>query len=142
MGQTANLLVTAPNGATLSFNPLGIPDNGLNGANVGISSVAQNAENITFGATPGDPNELGTYRFDLSINGATGATITDTMFVNVVPLPASAWSGLALLGGLGLLGSVKRKFVAELSKKLSNIFGQFDANSKPRGIVPRGLFLA
>ena len=41
---------------------------------------------------------------------ALGGVLIDNLSYNagVVPLPASAWSGLALIGGLGLLGGVKR----------------------------------
>ena len=32
----------------------------------------------------------------------------DGMLILAVPLPASAWMGLALLGGLGVVGAVRR----------------------------------
>jgi hypothetical protein len=46
---------------------------------------------------------------DQGVPGVQGIYVDDfSESVSSVPLPASAWSGLALLGGLGLLGGVKR----------------------------------
>jgi hypothetical protein len=50
---------------------------------------------VSWGLGDNSPTAQGVYIDDLSLS------------VSSVPLPASAWSGLALLGGLGLLGGIK-----------------------------------
>jgi hypothetical protein len=71
-------------------------------------------EDIADASTPDDG---GFYYDDLSYSIYNSSDPSDvlanysTSFENTasVPLPASAWSGLALLGGLGLIGGLKRR---------------------------------
>jgi hypothetical protein len=64
---------------------------------VADSGAPQNGDglNLVFGDTQGNFNQPIPYEID-------------NLKLSTVPLPASAWSGLALLGGLGLFGAVKR----------------------------------
>ena len=41
-------------------------------------------------------------------NDTLGIDDVEVGSISAVPLPSSAWSGLALIGGLGLLGAAKR----------------------------------
>ena len=78
-------------------------------------TIQQNAESASFG--------IGGPVLDTDVNAPDQYTVTLDLFdssddifladvikidVNAAPLPASAWSGLALLGGLGLVGGIKR----------------------------------
>ncbi|HWB53659.1 MAG TPA: hypothetical protein VG722_05680, partial [Tepidisphaeraceae bacterium] len=54
------------------------------------------------------PSQTG-YFDDVAINGTAQPDTTYNFEPVGVPLPASAWSGLALLGGLGLFNCVKRR---------------------------------
>ncbi|HEY1684328.1 MAG TPA: hypothetical protein VGG19_06170 [Tepidisphaeraceae bacterium] len=60
---------------------------------------------VAMGLGSTNPGQTG-YFDDVQINGTAIANTTYNF--QAVPLPASAWSGLALLGGLGLFGAVKR----------------------------------
>ena len=76
----------------------------------------QTSQNMLFnglGAGPGvfDPNAPGIYDFRLSVFDPFDPTDIEaqvSMRVVVVPLPASAWMGLSLLGGLGVIRRIKK----------------------------------
>lgn len=119
---TASMSVTGPNGVSGTFYPFTPGDNDSTGEGA-PSTLAQNSENLGFDIfgtsaiynSTGlplvgfNPDAPGTYTFTLTIDDLSGSILgTDTINVDVVPLPASAWSGLALLGGLAAFGGFKR----------------------------------
>jgi hypothetical protein len=113
---TATISVTGPGGVSGTLLPLIIPDNNA-APDKGSTTLAQNSENLgfhTFGlsdteALAGfDPSVAGLYTFTLNVSGP-GILGSDTMNVEVVPVPASAKSGLALLAGLGLVQVARRR---------------------------------
>lgn len=78
------------------------------------TNAAMNVPFIDFGAMA--TNQVKTYDFDLvfTFSSAAGLNAFDDAYIggqgiNAVPVPASVWSGLALLGGLGLLGMKRRR---------------------------------
>jgi len=81
--------------------------------NAGTDYGAQNSENPNFADFPlasfYNMNAADTYTFTLDVQNQAGASLaSDTINVTVVPVPASALSGAALLAGLGLVAGVKR----------------------------------
>jgi hypothetical protein len=103
-----------------SYNPLTFGDNdettGSTPTYEGPADhlVEQNGESPSFSlATQVDTNTsaLDDYTVTLQLFNSPGGTLvaSDTINIDVVaPLPASAWSGLALLGGLAVVGGIKR----------------------------------
>jgi hypothetical protein len=95
---------------------------GVHGGNAGWQSgdwAAQNSENATFTGITGFPlagiggytfdmNAPHTYLFTLEVKNGSSVLASDTIQVNVVPLPASAWGGMALLGMMGGFAGLKR----------------------------------
>jgi hypothetical protein len=76
-------------------------------------TIQQNAESASFGI--GGPvldtnvNAPDAYLVTLELfDSSDDLFLEDQINIDVVPLPASAWSGLALIGGLGLFGGIKR----------------------------------
>jgi hypothetical protein len=74
-------------------------------ANGGLPGLGGIAMQVGFESS-GDTEDGYVDNFTIGINGVNTTYNFDPDAT--VPLPASAWSGLALLGGLGLLGGVKR----------------------------------
>lgn len=58
-----------------------------------------------------NPNVPGTYEFVLTAYDPTTSAVLSSSAITavVVPLPPSAWAGLALLGGLGITGIVRNR---------------------------------
>lgn len=58
-----------------------------------------------------DPNAPGTYEIVLTAYDPNTSAVLSTSAITavVVPLPPSAWAGLALLGGLGVTGFVRNR---------------------------------
>jgi hypothetical protein len=113
-------------GANFTVNPLKHwPDNSSFGTVKNDPQIltdwgTQNSENPVFGDFPLNPstvpgytfdmNAQHNYQFDLSIfaDGASVPLASDSIEVDVVPLPSAAWSGLGLMGLIGLVGGIKR----------------------------------
>jgi hypothetical protein len=113
----ANLTIT-DNTSTVTgtYNALSLADNDHTGNTANEPNtfhIQQNAENPLFGYNGGvtfNPNALDSYTITLDLRTLTGSeVVTDTINVDAVaPLPASAWSGLALFGVLAAVGGMKR----------------------------------
>lgn len=100
-------------GTSITVDPLTHWSDNATSGNVG----AQNSQNATFGdfplnAIPGytfDMNAINTYTFTLDVRDSSRTLLaSDTINVNAVPLPASAWGGMALLGVMGGFAGLKR----------------------------------
>ena len=100
-------ILNTGNSQSLSFNPLLIPDNALNG-----TTGAQNAENLSFTGLVGplgfDPLANDSYVLTLSaVLNTTGASLGSVQeTINATPIPAA----LPLFaGGLGMIGLLARR---------------------------------
>lgn len=114
---TASLTITdVTTGATTTVNPLNVPPVGYVSDDAGFGSGgkdvetssdwgAQNSENPIFAnfGIPFNENSLDLYQFTLTVDNAqTGAQLaSDTIQVQVTPLPKAAYSGLAMISLLG-----------------------------------------
>jgi len=116
---TAALTISDTHGHSATVNPLaywgdntGFGPSGKTTPAAANNWLAQNSENPKFGDFPlaafYDMNAPDTYTFKLDVSGPSGALASDTINVTVVPTPAAAWGGFAMLGGLGLVAGVKR----------------------------------
>lgn len=118
---TANLSVTGPGGLSGSFDPLAVLDDNP----IGSTTLAQNSENLKFsslfeppvgtGSPIGfNPDVPGDYTFTLTVNAAGGGPLlaTDTITVDVVPLPSAAGMGIASLGAVGFGLLLRKRFRA------------------------------
>jgi hypothetical protein len=78
---------------------------------VGTSWGFQNSRNPLFPDLGIDPFLPATYTFTMDVYRTRDQLLlaTNSIVVNVVPLPASAWTGLSLLTGLGVLAYAKRR---------------------------------
>jgi hypothetical protein len=117
---TASLSVSGPvNG---SFNALFPLLGNVGVGNVPSTTLAQNSENLSFnslfaapvgtGAPLGfNPSLAGDYTFTLSVSNAAGGPVlaTDTINVEVVPLPSAAGMGLVMLGVIGGAALLRKK---------------------------------
>ncbi len=125
---SANSLLTITNlttGHFATYNPFStFPDNtGYGGTGlttdsshnthspvVGTDVVAQNSENAIFGTLP-DYSLSGADLYEIKLDVINNDHVTldsDTIDVQVTPLPSSATAGLALIAGLGVAAAVKR----------------------------------
>jgi hypothetical protein len=94
--------------APLGVNVAVVPGTGYSGAY--DRSVTRTFHfDVTFTGTA-----EGSYTFNLygTVDGGRVATEVDNITVSAVPLPASAWLGLTLLGSLGAFRSVRRRKMA------------------------------
>ncbi|HVX84742.1 MAG TPA: hypothetical protein VH253_07990 [Phycisphaerae bacterium] len=128
---TYSIDVTSSNSDfSAEINPLFLPDNYPGGSAVpgslGVGQEVQNSENLNFGDlnlahTSGlftshtgtfDFNEAENYTFTLTARDAAHQVVaTDSITVDVVPtpLPSAAGMGLAVVGGLGVMGLLRKR---------------------------------
>ena len=92
------------------ISPLAIGDNFK-----GAGNEAQNSENLDFPSiftsTTGsfNPNEANTYFITLTATPVGGSQFSDSIAVNVVPLPSAAAMGLGMLAVVGAAGLLRKK---------------------------------
>lgn len=73
------------------------------------NNVAQNSWQPHWFVAGFDPTVPGDYLFTLTAFDERGPRASTSMTVTVVPLPAAAWAGLALLGMMGGVAGLRRK---------------------------------
>jgi hypothetical protein len=106
-GWTYNLTVTDTHGNVLTFDPSAVSDNAHPATGTGF----QNSENIAF-FPQFNYNVPDTYTITLTATNSNNFVQSDTIYVNssadpaaaaaAVPVPAAAYGGFSLLGGLGI----------------------------------------